>query len=163
MKTFAALIVTLMMIFTASCEFVSPGTNTGNPGKDPQNGDDSGQMPGMDSSASGLAAIVCLKVDACDSQSLITACYAQVTQLQGYTQELGATASGYATIKDLADAEGDQTVSPNITNYNSCTNAIRNLSCTDPLIQSAYTSADPTNFTNTNLLFRASTTCTQIY
>jgi hypothetical protein len=155
-KTFLAIII--LPLFLAAC-LESPGTNTGNPGTTPV-----GSSPGSDHNSVHLLVLsVCAKIKSCYPQSNSITCYLNSMDLQGYTSELGATAATYSKMTDLAAAVHDGTVTPNTTNFTTCTDAINTLSCADSLMQSAYSASTPTAYSATNLLFRASSACQQVY
>lgn len=149
--------IILSAFFLISCNSKFWGTNTGNPDYTMPT---DGSMPYV---PSRLANKICVKLNSCFSQASVDTCYNQIINLAGYTSELGSTASAYSTLLSLANAEYNLTVTPNTTNYTNCTNAINDLSCSDPLIQNNYSTASPTNFSTTNLMFRASTACALIY
>jgi len=165
-KTFLAIII--LPLFLAAC-LESPGTNTGNPGSIPAG--DNGSQPGDDGNSPGmptnsvhyLAGTICIKIKSCYPQSNSSTCYLKAMDLQGYTRALGATAATYNKMTDLAAAVDDGTVTPNTTNFTTCSDAINVISCADKLMQKAYSVKKPADYSATNLLFRASTACQQIY
>jgi len=162
MKTFLAIIV--LPLFLSAC-LESPGTNTGNPGKEPVSmpgGDTNGNNPAL-TYTKVLVGLICAKVKVCYPSSNSATCYTNGMEQSGYTSELGATAATYDTMEDLATAVENNTVVINTTNYESCTQALNALNCSDTLVQNAYSAATPSDYSATNILFRASTACQQIY
>lgn len=158
MKTFLAIII--LPLFLAAC-LESPGTNTGNPGTSPV-GD--GNSPGMPpNSAHYLVDSVCAKIKACYPQSNSGTCYLNAMALPGYTSELGATAATYNKMSDLAVAVDAGTLTPNTTNFTTCNDTIKALTCADTLVQNAYSVSALADYSATNLLFRASTACQLVY
>lgn len=155
MKTFLAIFV--LPLFLSAC-LVSPGTNTGNPG------DDMHSEPGSDPAISQyLVLSVCRKIKDCYPQSNSSICYSKAMDLSGYTSELGSTAAAYNSMNDLLVDETDGKLTPNNTNSQTCMTAIEALSCSSSLVQNAYSTAAPADYSATNTLFRAATACQQIY
>lgn len=156
MKNFLAIFV--LPLFLSAC-LISPGTNTGNPG------DDMNASPGGDPAGKSqtLAAWVCTKIKSCYPQSNTTSCLTSVMSLPGYTSELGTAAAGYNTMTDLYTDEADGKITANLTNYETCVSSFYSLSCSDTLIQNAYSNSALTDYSATNLLFRATSACQQIY
>ncbi len=156
MKTFLAIIV--LPLCLSAC-LLSPGTNTGNPGLigNPNAGTE--QPP----SIYFLAVQICGKISTCYARSSVTRCYFQIMSLNGYTSELGATAATYDTMSEIGENVANGTLPTNLTNYQYCHQALESLSCADSLVQNAYTPSTPLDYSTTNILFRVSSTCQQIY
>jgi len=137
------------------CQVNLPGTNTGNP-----------EYSAPVLAPSGiyrLAYFICAKIDSCYPEADLDSCYIQVPALNGYTSELGATGSTYATVSDLAAAETASAVTINRTNFDACEQALTQLTCADSWVQNAYSTATPTQYSQTKMLFGVSGTCSQIY
>lgn len=148
----------ILFLMTTGCGIRFLGTNTGNP-------------PGIDSSSPAvpyegalkLGSSICSKISSCYPASAFNTCLQSVVNISGYTSEMGVTASTYPTLTDLRNAELALQVTANTTNFDSCIQAIEALSCADSNVQNAYSIATPNAYTATNLLFRSSGSCTQIY
>jgi len=137
------------------CQVNLPGTNTGNPEY---------SAPAIElSGIYRLAYVICAKTDSCYPEADLNSCYTQVTALNGYTSELGATGSTYETVDALSAAETANTVNINTTNFDACEQALTQLTCTDSLVQNAYSIATPTQYSQTKQLFGAAGSCSQIY
>jgi hypothetical protein len=145
------LILTLVSLTLMGCKFF--GTNTGNP--DAVNSRSSGALI--------LGNVVCTKIKSCYSSSDEYDCFDQITSLNNYTVELGTTAAAFETLTDLGNAELNGEISLDLTNYENCIQALRSLDCSDNLVQTAYSEGLPSDYSTTNILFRASGTCVQIY
>lgn len=152
----------LFLLSLSSCKLPAFGTNTGNPGisnSQPSPGYSSPEPKGVFQ----IAYQVCEKVSSCHGEATLENCFNQIVNLPGYTSELGNTAAAYPRIVDLFKAESDGLVTANKINFANCIDSIRELTCSDSLLEDAYSTLDPTNFAATNLLFRAASACSQIY
>lgn len=148
------LLLILTSFYLVSCKL--DGTNTGNP--------DMYSSPAIENQgAINLGYQICSKISTCYVGASIDNCVIQISTLSNYTSELGTTASTYSTLNDLRNAEISNLVSPNQTNFVNCKQAIIDLSCSDALVQSGYSASDASNYSATNILFRSSGSCAQIY
>ena len=143
-----------LLVATACGKF--EGTNTGNPF--------SGDMASpILSTTTSLAYQVCTKINACYTSITYQTCYENIVTLSNYTSELGTISITYSSLTALNTAEANGSVTPNVTNADSCKAAVSALTCSDSLVQSAFNLSSPTDFSKTNYLFRASSNCTKIY
>ena len=141
-------------LFIAGCNSTLWGTNTGNPDM---------SSPTIGDGAMTLGEVVCYKIQSCYNGASSSSCLNQISSLNHYTSELGPNASAYATLLDLYQAESQHLITANSTNASTCKQAISALSCSDTLIQNSYSVSSPTDYSVTNILFRSSTSCAQIY
>ena len=149
------LIYILLSLLLSSCHMNFFGTNTGNPGI-PSNGS-------ISLATIELVGAVCNQVTTCFPSANFKNCYDQVWTVTGYTSQLGATASTYATMTNLLTAESNAIVAPNYINLQNCESAISQLSCTSTLVTESYSASLPSSYSQTNLLFQAKSACQQVF
>ena len=143
------------LVFFISFQVSCMGTNTGNPGLNPN----SGQAP----ATTTLMSTVCDRIAACFGGANSLTCIGQVTTVNSYTSTLGNVASSYSTMSSLGAAETNGIVVSNSTNLQACKTAIQQLSCSDTLVTQSYSTSNPSSYALTKLLFQASTSCQQVY
>jgi hypothetical protein len=146
----------LLIFILAGCNG-SQGTNTGNPTIETSN-------PNFGTDGrNGVVKInetICAKIQSCESlnTSSYNTCLNQLPTAAGFTDEIDLNPP-YADLSELRTASENGQFNFNETSLSQCLTAITNLSCSDPLLTSAYSSSQPNIFTKGYFLFRASTQC----
>lgn len=105
-----------------------------------------------------IAVDICLKRDLCLG---ITSnnCFIQSLDQENMTQELGVS-SHYKSFRDLRIAEANEDVMVMEIEYASCSDAVRQVSCRDPLPSEAFELND---YSNLHLILRQSPSCKEIF
>jgi hypothetical protein len=146
----------LLLVFIIGCNS-SQGTNTGNPtietttpnfGTDGRNG------------VVKINETICAKIQSCESLSSANynTCLNQLPTAAGFTDEIDLNPP-YADLSELRTASESGQFNFNETSLSLCLSAITNLSCSDTLLNSAYSPSQPNDYTKGYFLFRASTQC----
>jgi len=139
------------------------GTETGNPqiqdegdgteGDDDSTGEDSdGDQPIPVSAPDATTAEqvldqVCSKLTECFTTLDDTSCEEGVLETDNIDDDLGLDVS-FESYEAIINAELDGTIVPIAEAATTCLAELSALSCSDPTVQSAYSSASPANFTN---------------
>lgn len=143
------IILVLFSLWITSC-----GTDTGNPGVYRDG-------PPLGIGAYKISDTACAKVSECNAA--VTTCYSSVNVDSNFVTGLGLSISRYSRLQDVYSAVDAGTLDYSDSSYLVCANAIRQLTCSHPLVVASYNSSSPLDFSQVHQLLKISDFCKYIY
>ena len=151
-----SLFAVVLLLFIAACS--GQGTNTGNPDIRSD-----GSMPNSEyvSPVDRIVNTLCARVQSCYPSSNLSTCISQIPSLVGFTDEINFNPP-YTSLSDLKTDYSNGAVTMNDTALTSCLGSISQIACSDALMVTAFSTAQPSNFANLFYLFRTNSQCLSV-
>lgn len=107
---------------------------------------------------------LCSKLAECHTELAVTDCQLGLNAVANIDTEIGVAGGTYATYEDLIDDEAAGNLTGDATILDVCTADIAALTCSNPLVQGAWSSGDSTNFSNVETMIPTTAgSCPDVY